>query len=296
MEQLTYFILTRKIFESSIWCDDPHILKLFIFLIGNARHSKTPKKYNGFEIKRGELVTSLSLLSDNNEYIKNGRLQNWSRSKVSRMLKVLEDQKYIKILSDTYGTHISVCNYDTYQKPDTYKTNTSETAMKRNCNDTETELDINNNDNNVNNDNNEKKSNLPEKAPAFNLQSELRNIFESHYFKLKKTAYYYDGKSAGALKQLINKIRSICAADKKTDQDVINGFKYILNSLNDEWVKDNLDIPLINSKFNSIISKIKNGQNTNSNGTSGKGFDLRKNSWIESTLKNALLITGKNSD
>lgn len=137
---------------------------------------------------------------------------------------------------------------------------------------------------------------LTEKTPSKNLQNELRIIFESHYLQQKGTAYYYDGKSAGALKQIVNKIRAVCSEDRKTDQDVITGFKYILNSLNDEWVKDNLDIPIINSKFNTIISKIKNGQNTNSNRADGKGFDLRKNSWIESTIKNALLITGENSN
>ena len=118
-DQLTYFILTRKIFESSIWRDDPHTLKLFIYLIGQARHSKIPKKYSGFEIKRGELVTSLSLIADNNEFFNRGRLGKWSRAKVSRMLSTLKEQGYIMILADTYGTHIKVCNYETYQSHDT---------------------------------------------------------------------------------------------------------------------------------------------------------------------------------
>lgn len=155
MEQLTYFILTRKIFDSAIWRDEPHILKLFIYLIGNARHSKTPKKYIGFNINRGELVTSLSIIADDNEYMNHGVLQKWSRAKVSRMLQVLKEQDYIKILSDTYGTHISICNYDTYQNPETYKSDATETEVKRVCNGSETEVSINNNDNNDNNENNE---------------------------------------------------------------------------------------------------------------------------------------------
>jgi ribosomal protein S24E len=145
VDKLTYFILTRKIFESSIWRDDPHILKLFIYLVGTARHSKEPKKYNNFQIKRGELVTSLSIIAENNEFIKNGRLQQWSRAKVSRMLSVLQEQEYIKLISDTYGTHISICKYNTYQDPNTYKSDTTETILKRFCNDTETVLDTNNN-------------------------------------------------------------------------------------------------------------------------------------------------------
>ena len=119
-KQLTYFTLSRTIFDSAIWRDNPHTLKLFIYLIGQARHSKTPKKFPTFKIKRGELVTSLSQIAENNSYMFKGAMREWSRMKVSRMLKTLEKQGYINILCDTYGTHISVCNYDTYQSKENY--------------------------------------------------------------------------------------------------------------------------------------------------------------------------------
>ncbi len=45
-----------------------------------------------------------------------------------------------------------------------------------------------------------------------------------------------------------------------------------------------------------IEGNYKNGKSANNNAGSSKGFDLRKNSWIESTLKNAILITGKDSN
>jgi len=32
------------------------------------------------------------------------------------MLKELEDNDFIKILADTYGTHIKIVNYDDYQE------------------------------------------------------------------------------------------------------------------------------------------------------------------------------------
>lgn len=147
-----YFILSRQIFESAIWRDDSNILKLFIYLIGKARHSSDPKKYNGFKICRGELVTSLSQIAENNEYIANGRLKVWSRSKVSRMLSTLKEHKYIDILSDTYGTHISICNYSTYQDVSSYKSNTSATPLQRACNGDETQMGTNNNGKNVKNE------------------------------------------------------------------------------------------------------------------------------------------------
>lgn len=124
----TYFLLSRNIFDSAIWRDDPHILKLFVYLLGNARHSNTPKKYPHVVIKRGEIVRSLSQISEDNEYLCNNSIKRWSRGKVSRMLKMLEKQEYISIASDTYGTHLSITNYDTYQTPNNYTSNTSDTA------------------------------------------------------------------------------------------------------------------------------------------------------------------------
>lgn len=86
---------------------------------------------NTFIIRRGELVTSLANISDDNEYMENGVLKKWSRAKVARLLKKLQEQGHIKIISDTYGTHISICNYGLYQDQLNYKVNKDETTMKR---------------------------------------------------------------------------------------------------------------------------------------------------------------------
>jgi len=140
MEKLTYFVITRKIFNSPIWNDNPHILKLFLYLVGMARYRKEPKRFNNFKVCRGELVTSLSEILNDNEYLERGRAKKWSRAKVSRMLHYLEDKKYIELLSDTYGTHVSICNYITYQDQNTYKMQASETQVKRMCNASETQV------------------------------------------------------------------------------------------------------------------------------------------------------------
>ena len=54
----------------------------------------------------------------------------------------------------------------------------------------------------------------------------------------------------------------------------------MLDNISDNWILDNLELSIINSKFNQIISQIKNGKSTNNNGQSNKGFDIRKNTWI----------------
>ncbi len=130
-------LLARVIQDSAIWRDDPHVLKLFVYLIMEARFDSKPKKYHGFEVNRGEVLTSLHRISEDNEYFKN-TVKTWSRAKVSRMLSKLEEQGYIDKLSDTYGTHISIRNYETYQQPSLYVSDSDETVVKHPCNGSET--------------------------------------------------------------------------------------------------------------------------------------------------------------
>lgn len=139
----TYFILSREIFESAIWREDPHVLKLFLYLIGVARHDKEQKRYPGFEVKRGERVTSLAEIAEDNEYHERERLKRWSRQKVARMLDKLVDGGYIELLADTYGTHIRICNYDTYQDQSRYLADRDGTAAERKWNGCGHEVDTN---------------------------------------------------------------------------------------------------------------------------------------------------------
>jgi hypothetical protein len=149
----SYFIISRMIFESAIWRHDPHVLKLFIYLVGNARHSKTPKKYPHVTIQRGELVTSLEELVEENEFLEKGRLKKWSRQRAGRLLKKLSDEGYIDCIPDTYGTHIKVINYNTYQDPNAYKVDTSGMGVEPMGNDPGKGAETNKK---VNNGNNEK--------------------------------------------------------------------------------------------------------------------------------------------
>jgi len=144
-----FVLMSRGIIESKIWTEDPDLLKLFLYLIIKARHDRNPKNYPQVTIKRGELITSLSKLSEANESTKNRQIIQWSSTKIMRMLNKLQEDGYIKILNDTYGTHISICNYDIYQNPKLYILDEN----KRTCNTFET--DINNyNYYNYNDDNN----------------------------------------------------------------------------------------------------------------------------------------------
>ena len=92
-----------------------------------ARYKKKPKRFGGFEVKSGELVTSLQDLADAYQYVERRAKRTWTRMRVSRMLDRLENMQQIELLRDTYGTHIKIVNYDKYQSPITYKKTNSVT-------------------------------------------------------------------------------------------------------------------------------------------------------------------------
>lgn len=191
MSGFSYFIVTRELFESAIWRDNPHALKLFLYLIGKARHRRTPKKFPGFEVKRGELVTSLSKIADENEFLERRKVKKWSRARVSRLLHYLASEKYIDILADTYGTHIKVRNYSKYQNPRRYLANTSETQ----ANTSETVARTYNKDNNVKNeknDNNKSENFVPPSGSKLKsnghewIEAESWDLFVKFRVEMKK--------------------------------------------------------------------------------------------------------------
>lgn len=60
VEEMTrrgYFLVPRGINNAEIWRENPHVLKLYLFLMGKARHSNYPKRYGDIEVGRGELCS-----------------------------------------------------------------------------------------------------------------------------------------------------------------------------------------------------------------------------------------------
>lgn len=157
-----------------------------------------------------------------------------------------------------------------------------------------TNINTNINSNSNSNSNFKKEQKIkPEKSPVLkiteikknNLQNELRKIFENYYLQNKKINYYYDAKSSGALKQIINKLKSVSSPEKQSDECIKKSFVYILKNISDVWILDNLDLSILNSKFNQIISKLKNGKITNTNGKSNN----RNFAEYSETVKSELL-------
>ena len=76
------FHVARSIFNSDVWSGDPHMAKLWIYLLGKAKFKKNSPE-------QGMLTTSLRRIQQDNSYLDPGGIikQFWSRHKIVNMLE-----------------------------------------------------------------------------------------------------------------------------------------------------------------------------------------------------------------
>lgn len=142
----------------------------------------------------------------------------------------------------------------------------------------------------------ENKTKISENPVIKNSHSECVKYFDSFYFDTKKIKYdWTEKKEFKNLQQLLKKLykQIILKNPDANETDLINAFKYFVSKNPDSWINDNLSISILNSKFNQILNKIKNGQTANTN---GKGFSITRNSWIAEINYNELQSSGIKTD
>lgn len=193
-----YVLLSRMLPECSLWQLSPHHTRVSVYLLLSARHKKkTINLPTGDQIKRGDLVTSLSIIADNCSYFENRKLRTWSRRKVAEMLDDLDEIGFLKHNSNRSGTHISICNYGTYQDPDKYNSNTGTTQEQHENNTEGTQpehtLHTNNKDKNGKKEEKGNKANTPKALIAIaqgmvecNERKELLTEWLEYRIALKK--------------------------------------------------------------------------------------------------------------
>jgi hypothetical protein len=104
--------------------------------------------------------------------------------------------------------------------------------------------------------------------------TEARRAWMRLYDELKHEHYYWTGKDSAHLKQLLAKIRAKMAEmpspTPATDADVVANMELFCRKAceADSWVADNLSPAIINSKFNELYTKIKNGRTKPNQGVS----------------------------
>lgn len=139
--------LYRKLQECWIWDDKPFSYgQAWVDLLLLVNHRDKQILFDGqvITVGKGQRVTSIRQLADR---------WGWSRTKVARVLDLLEKDKMIERKSDNKKTLITIVNYEVYQYPDA-----TEKPQKSHRRDTDVpQADTNNNEKNEIKNDKEKK-------------------------------------------------------------------------------------------------------------------------------------------
>ncbi|MBM0383625.1 DnaD domain-containing protein [Staphylococcus pseudintermedius] len=138
-------------------------LEAWLYLLLTVNHKDNKTLFDGkiIVVKRGSTYTSLRKLSER---------WNWSTTKVTRFLNLLEQDNMVTQKKDSRKTVITVVNYDIYQNMNIEKrqqNNTEITPKKQKDNTEVTPKKTNNNDNNVNKENKKNKDNKRQSVFSF---------------------------------------------------------------------------------------------------------------------------------
>ena len=122
-----FILLSRDLLDNDLWRMNSDLVRLWIYLLCKVSYGKKEFTYSRgttkITVRKGEFLRSLRRISDDCSYTGNNRLVSWSTSRVAAMLKTLEDDGRIEILSNSsaLGTHLRVVNYESYQSFAAYK-------------------------------------------------------------------------------------------------------------------------------------------------------------------------------
>lgn len=281
--------LSRKFFSNEMWKVARKFseCEAWLDLIQSARFEATDKAYSeligGREISytRGQYPASVSFLM---------KRWQWSEKKVRYFLAKLKKKGMITTCNKQGMTVITLCNYDEYN------------PVKGRQRDVDKGIDNNKEISGLNHalgelraelrattekmaqkieelgqakGNNKKKdeedNNIPPTPPKGGgkknkpkeINSKARLLFEQHFRETFGADYYWTAKDAGAMSQLLNKLKFQREQKKMdvSDDSLLYALQYLLSSVKEGWIFDNFSVTNINSKFNEIISQARNGSN-----------------------------------
>nr|DAW83313.1 MAG TPA: protein of unknown function (DUF4373) [Caudoviricetes sp.] len=96
---------------------------------------------------------------------------------------------------------------------------------------------------------------------AINVKA--RTLFCDYFKEIYGSDYYWTAKDAGAMSQLLKKLRFQREQKQMdvSDESLLYALQYLLSSIKEGWIFDNFSVTNINSKFNEIVSQARNGNN-----------------------------------
>lgn len=102
-------------------------------------------------------------------------------------------------------------------------------------------------------------SSKTKKKKTDGLNSKARLAFEEHYRQVFGSDYYWTAKDAGAMSQLLQKLKFQREQKQMdvADESILYALQYLLSSVKEGWIFENFSVTNINSKFNEIVSQAK---------------------------------------
>lgn len=97
------------------------------------------------------------------------------------------------------------------------------------------------------------------KKEADGINAKARMFFEEYFKSTFSENYYWTAKDAGAMSQLLKKLRFQREQKQMdiSDESLLYALQYLLSSIKEGWIFENFSVTNINSKFNEIVSQAK---------------------------------------
>ena len=272
--------LSRRFFSNEMWkvAREFSECEAWLDLIQSARFDATDEAYSeligGREISytRGQYPASISFLM---------KRWKWSEKKVRYFLSKLKKKGMITTCNQQGMTVITLCNYDDYNPiKDKPKDNGKGIDNDKEISDLKVAMgklraeiramsqkmaekidDLGQGRGNKKKKDKEIINNIipptPPKGEGLNIKA--RSLFETHYRQLFGSDYYWTAKDAGAMSQLLQKLK-FQREQKQMDvaeDSILYALQYLLSSIKEGWIFENFSVTNINSKYNEIVSQAK---------------------------------------
>lgn len=179
-----YYLKARKIQNSAIQKQPPHVREIWDWLLKEANHKD--KEYNGFMIKRGQLFRTYDEIREGLHWMIGYRKMMYTKDHTKKAMKFLRKHQMIATKKALGGVLITILNYNYYQNPKNYEStneshieSTNEAPMKHH-----ESPHYNKNDKNEKNNNKERESLL-------SLFEKIEDKFNSDELKYKSDFIEY---------------------------------------------------------------------------------------------------------
>jgi hypothetical protein len=113
-----YILQPRIIQESDISVAPPYVREIWNYLLREA--NSQDNKYNGYEIKRGQLFRSYEDIREGTKWFIGWRKMSYNENQTKKAMKFLRDTGRIDTMKELGGVMITICKYDYYQDPKNY--------------------------------------------------------------------------------------------------------------------------------------------------------------------------------